>query len=86
MRAIAGDVFRPHFPRLDAALGPRTSRRRHATAGIRFTIAVDMSTRPLADLEQLAAPWRSLREPVTDASLISATVDAFTGLLLGSSQ
>ena len=39
----------------------------------------------LADLEQLASPWRSQRLPVSEASLVDATIDAFTGLLLGSS-
>jgi hypothetical protein len=53
---------------------------------MRFTLAVDMSMRALADLEQLAAPWRSQRTPIADESLIDATTDAFTGLLLGSSR
>ncbi len=86
MRAIAGDVFRPHFPRLDAALARALPDVDTPLRRMRFALAVDMSLRALADLEQLAAPWRSLREPVSDASLISATVDAFTGLLLGSSK
>lgn len=85
MRAIAGEVFRPHFPQLDAALARALPDLDTPVRRMRFTLAVDMSMRALADLEQLASPWRSQRLPVSEASLVDATIDAFTGLLLGSS-
>ncbi len=84
MRSIAGDVFRPHFPRLDAALARALPATETPLRRMRFALAVDMSMRALADLEHLAAPWRSMRVPVTDESLIEAIIDAFTGLLHGS--
>lgn len=86
MRAIAGDVFRPHFTRIDTALGRALPDVDTPLRRMRFTLAVDMSMRALADLQQLAAPWRTQRAPITDAALIDATTDAFTGLLLGSSS
>jgi AcrR family transcriptional regulator len=86
MQSIADDVFRPHYPRLDAALeralpGIDTPVRR-----FRFTLAVHMSMRALADLSHTAAPWRSERRPIDDRALIDAIIDAFTGLLEGPSH
>ena len=83
MQSIADDVFRPHYSRLDAALeralpGIDTPVRR-----FRFTLAVHMSMRALADLPHTAAPWRGERRPIDDRALIDAIIDAFTGLLEG---
>ena len=85
MQAIANDVFRPHFPRLDSALERALPAVDPPLRRFRFALAVQMSMRALADLPHVGAPWRSERRPIDDRSLVDAIVDAFTGLLEGGS-
>jgi AcrR family transcriptional regulator len=85
MRAVANDVFRPHYPRLDAALTRALSEVDPPVRRFRFSLAVDMGMRSLADLGHAGAPWRAERREIGDRAIIDALVDAFTGLLEGGS-
>lgn len=83
LRAMAGNVFRPHFTRIDAALERALPDVDPATRRFRFAMLTDTATRSLADLHAAAAPWRHARAPVSDIAVIEALLDALTGLLAG---
>ena len=81
MQAIADDVFRPHYPRLDAALARALPDVDTPLRRFRFALAVQMSMRALADLPRMAAPWRAERRVIDDRTVVDAVIDAFTGVL-----
>lgn len=83
LRALSSEVFRPHFPRLDAALSRALPDVDVAVRRFRFKLATEMSMRALAALDQLDAAWRSERRRIGARALVDEITDAFTGLLLG---
>ncbi len=83
LRALSNDAFRPHYPRLDAALERALPDLEPALRRMRFGLAAEMSLRALASLDALRRPWRADHRPVADHELVAHITDAFTGLLLG---
>ncbi len=83
MRALASDVYRRHFARLDAALTRALPHLDAPVRRFRFGLAVDMSMRALANLDQLDDPWRAASRLVDATGLIDEITDAFAALLSG---
>lgn len=83
LRGLSAEVFKPHYPRLDAALARALPDVDVAVRRFRFKLATEMSTRALAALDQLDAAWRAERRRISARALVDQITDAFTGLLLG---
>lgn len=83
LRGLSAEVFRPHFPRLDAALARALPDIDVAVRRFRFKLATEMSTRALAGLGGLDAAWRAERRRISPRALVDEITDACTGLLLG---
>lgn len=83
LRALSTDAFRPHFPRLDAALARALPHLDAPVRRMRFGLAAEMSMRALASFDALDAPWRAEHRSVAPRVLVDEIIHACTGLLLG---
>ena len=86
MRSLAGDVYRRHFSRLDAALTRALPHLDAPVRRFRFGLAVDMSMRALAKLSELDAPWLAAAHEIDADGLVSEITDAFAGVLAGATS